>query len=973
MQEKRAENRENQVFDLLAKPVRKALAKTNFTEPTLPQKRAIPPILKGENVLLVAPTGSGKTEAVLLPLFSKLVQQHKRKGIMIVYVTPLRALNRDLLKRLNFWASKLGFSVEVRHGDTELKIRRKQAIFPPDMLVTTPETLQAILPGSRMRKNLSHVQSVIIDEVHELASSKRGAQLSIAMERLAEVTKTEFQRIGLSATVGNPREVAQFIAGTNRKIRVIEATFVKGYHYQVETPVPTDADYDLAAKLNTSPEAAARLRRIAELIESHKSTLIFVNSRTMAEMLGYRLAQLGRTDVAVHHGSLSKDERAKAEDEFKSGVLKAIVCTSTLELGIDIGNVDLVVQYLSPRHVDSLIQRVGRSGHRSKMLSNGVIITAYPDDTLESIAAVVNAYANRVEPVQVQENALDVLAHQTVGILMDKGDTEATEALALLKQAYPFQNLSEQEFWDVIDFLERLNELKIDEEGKVLRRAKRTRSYYYENLSMIPDEIRYPLVNVISDRKIGSLGDEFMALKARVGLNIIVRGKVWRIVQIEEETGTVYVVPSEDPLAAVPGWDGEMMPVPYELAQETGKLREMIAEELKQTGKAEAAAERLAKKMSADKTALLGTVQEIEAHIKQGAPLPTDKRVVVEGFENYLIVHACFGETVNRTLGCIFDALLSDKEVIVGWWNDGYRILVETPRKLTRRDVEKLSSAMFSLTERDAEKAFEEYLEAKFPFSYKMKFVADRFGALPRGKTMSYERLSQLPSRFRNTPIFDETLREAMTEKVDVKKAKEVIRAVAEGTIAVNSYFSTEKPSPFAFHILAKFSDLSELMAPEEVLLSNIEKMKRAIDARTARLLCMSCSKSVDEEKIRSLPSQPACSKCGSRLLAPLYFSQDALHVQEILQKRLQGNDLTEEELKELTNARRMADLVLSYGKNAVLALEVKGVGPETASRILGKMHPKEDEFYMDLLKAKIQYLRTREFWKDKEEKRHSG
>jgi len=973
MQEKSAESTENKVFDLLAKPVRKALANANFTEPTLPQKLAISPILKGENVLLVAPTGSGKTEAVLLPLFSKLVQQRRRKGIMIVYVTPLRALNRDLLKRLNFWASQLGFSVEVRHGDTELKIRRKQAIFPPDMLVTTPETLQAILPGSRMRKNLSHVQSVVVDEVHELASSKRGAQLSIAMERLAEVAKVEFQRIGLSATVGNPREVAQFIAGTNRKIRVIEASFVKGYRYQVETPVPTDADYDLAAKLNTSPEAAARLRRIAELVESHKSTLIFVNSRTMAEMLGYRLAQLGRTDIAVHHGSLSKDERTKAEDDFKSGALKAIVCTSTLELGIDIGNVDLVIQYLSPRHVDSLIQRVGRSGHRSEMLSNGIIITAYPDDTLESIAAVRKAYANQVEPVQVQENALDVLAHQTVGILMDKGDTEASEALALLKHAYPFQNLSEQEFWDVIDFLERLNELKVDEEGKVLRRAQRTRSYYYENLSMIPDEIRYPLVNVISDRKIGSLGDEFMALKARVGLNIIVRGKVWRIVQIEGETGTVYVVPSEDPLAAVPGWDGEMMPVPYELAQETGKLREMVAEELKQTGKAEAAAERLAKKMSADKTALLSAIQEVEAHVKQGAPLPTDKRVVVEGFEKYLIVHACFGETVNRTLGCIFDALLSDKEVIVGWWNDGYRILVETPRKLTRRDVDKLSSAMFSLTEKEAEKAFEEYLEAKFPFSYKMKFVADRFGALPRGKTMSYERLSQLPSRFRNTPIFDETLREAMTEKVDIKKAKEVIREVAEGTIEVSSYFSTEKPSPIAFHILAKFSDLSELMAPEEVLLSNIEKMKRAIDARTARLLCMSCGKSIDEEKIRSLPGQPACGKCGSGLLAPLYFSQDALHVQEILQKRLQGNDLTEEELKELTNARRMADLVLSYGKNAVVALEVKGVGPETASRILGKMHPKEDEFYMDLLKAKIQYLRTREFWKDKEEKRRSG
>ena len=968
----RLDEHSKSVFELLAKPVRTALAELGFAEPTLPQKLAVPIVLTGENVLLVAPTGSGKTEAVLLPLFSKLIQQNNREGISIIYVTPLRALNRDLLKRMGFWAAKLGISVEVRHGDTELKLRRKQAVFPPDMLVTTPETLQAILPGSRMRRNLSHVQCVVVDEIHELAGSKRGVQFAVALERLGELIGREFQRISLSATVGNIDEVAQFIVGTNRKIKVVQASFAKGYEYQVENPVPTDVDYDFAGKLNTSPEAAARLRRIVQLVDTHKSTLVFVNSRTVAEMLGYRLRQLGRKDIAVHHGSLSKEERAQTEDEFKSGVLKAIVCTSTLELGIDIGNVDLVIQYLSPRHVDSLIQRVGRSGHRLELLSQGVIITAYSDDTLESIAAVRNASANKLEPVLIHENALDVLAHQIVGTLMDSGDRESGEVLALLRQAYPFRNLSKQAYCDVICFLERLGELRIEQEGKVLRKARKTRSYYYDNLSMIPDEVRYPLVNVISDRKIGTLGDEFMALKARVGLNIIVKGNVWRIVQIEEETGTVYAVPSEDSLAAVPGWEGEMLPVPVELAQETGKLREMIAEEQKKTGNVEAAAENLAKRLSTEKTALLAAVQEIDAHVKQGVPLPTDRRVVVEGFDKYLIVHACFGETVNRTLGCVFDALLSDREVIVGWWNDGYRILIETPRKLTRQEVEKLSSSMFSINGKEAEKLFQEYLEAKFPFSYKMKFVADRFGALPRGKTMSYKRISQLPSRFGNTPIFDETLREAMVEKVDIKKVKEIMRAVAKCRVKVSSHFSAEKPSPLALHILSKFSDISELMAPEELLLNNIDRMKRAIDARTARMLCMSCGKWIGEEKIRSMPERPLCSKCGSKLLAPLYFSQDAGHVQEILQKRQEGKKLGEEELKELTNARRMADLVLSYGKRAVVALEVKGVGPETASRILSKMHPKEDEFYMDLLKAKIQYLRTRQFWENKEDKKGS-
>jgi ATP-dependent Lhr-like helicase len=368
----------------------------------------------------------------------------------------------------------------------------------------------------------------------------------------------------------------------------------------------------------------------------------------------------------------------------------------------------------------------------------------------------------------------------------------------------------------------------------------------------------------------------------------------------------------------------------------------------------------------------LTTIHDVEEHLKRGAPLPTDKHIVVEGFDKYLIVHACLGEIVNRTLGSIFDAVLSDREVIVGWWNDGYRILIETPKKLTKQEVEKLTGILFRLTDKELDKAFEDYLEAKFPFSYRMKFVADRFGALPRGKTMSYERLSQLPKRFRNTPIYDETLREAMIEKVDIGRAKEMMNEVRDGRTAVSAWFSLEKPSPMAFHMLSRFSDMSELMAPEHVLLSNVEKMQKAIGARTAKLLCMACGEWVGEGRIRDLQEQPSCEKCGSKLLAPLYFSQDAQRMREVLKKRREGCELGQDELKELTQARRGADLTLSYGKKAVIALEVKGVGPETASRILGKMHPREDEFYMDLLKAKIQYLRTRQFWDDKSENRFS-
>jgi ATP-dependent Lhr-like helicase len=236
---------------------------------------------------------------------------------------------------------------------------------------------------------------------------------------------------------------------------------------------------------------------------------------------------------------------------------------------------------------------------------------------------------------------------------------------------------------------------------------------------------------------------------------------------------------------------------------------------------------------------------------------------------------------------------------------------------------------------------------------------------------MGPERESQLPHQFGDTPIYDETLREAMIEKVDVGKVKEIMSDVRKGKVKISTVYRTEKPTPLAYHILEKFADISELMAPEQVLMSNIEKMKKTIEARTASLLCVQCGES-RAEKVRSLPEQPECEKCKSRLLALLYRSQDANHIAEVLRKRREGMEVREEELKELTHARRTADLVLSYGKKAITALEVKGVGPETASRILGKMHSNEDEFYMDLLKAKIQYLRTREYWGDKERQKKS-
>jgi ATP-dependent Lhr-like helicase len=370
--------------------------------------------------------------------------------------------------------------------------------------------------------------------------------------------------------------------------------------------------------------------------------------------------------------------------------------------------------------------------------------------------------------------------------------------------------------------------------------------------------------------------------------------------------------------------------------------------------------------LKTEKETLLESVREIDEHLKEGAPLPTQRRVVLEAYDRYLVVHACFGEVVNKTLGGIFDSVLSGREVIAGWWADGYRILLEQPRKLSTVELEEMPQTLFHLSDEEVDDAFQRYLKAKFPFAYKMKFVAERFGILARGKTMSPERQANLRASFADTPVYDETIREGMQEKADLATTKKIMRAVQGGEIDVATIVRTEKPTPLAYHILAQYADISEFMAPERVILSNIDRMKNAIEARTATMVCLKCGQWATQMRVKDLPEEPKCGNCGSRLLALVYPGQNVEKLRTDLQKRREGKELSSEELKELSVARRKADLILSYGRQAVRALLVKGVGPETASRILGKMHPNQDEFYMDLLRAKIQYLRTREFWEDK-------
>jgi len=939
-------------LEYLNPAVRGLLADSGIVKPTPPQVQAWPLVARGEDVLVVAPTGSGKTEAALLPLLGRLVSEGHGQGISLLYITPMRALNRDMLKRLHVWCSKLGLTVDIRHGDTPQAQRARQSAHPPDVMVTTPETLQAVLPGRRMRDNLSHLKAVVVDELHNLVESKRGVQLCVGLQRLRKVAP-RFQLVALSATVGTPEVAARFLFGEGRRT-IVRAETPKEFTYAIEYPVPDSSSRSAAKETYSAPDLAARLFRINSLIDSHTSTLIFVNSRTVAEMLGEKLARL-RKDVGVHHGSLPREERERVEQAFKAGQLRALVCTSTLELGIDVGSVDLVVQYMSPRQVTSLVQRVGRSGHKLGRVSKGVMVTVSADDILESSASINEASRGRIEPTRPYSNSLDVLAHQIAGYLMDFETMDSRKLLDEIRKAAPYRDLPEEAFLRTARYLAELRKIRFD--GRTLSRTRLTREYYYENLSMIPDETRYLVVDVSSNQSVGILGEEFVLLSVKVGVHFVCKGKVWQVEQVADDR-KIYVTPVEDPLAAVPGWDGEMLPIPYELAVETGKLRREVSEAL--DGGEEAIAE-ASKRIPGEDAARALVIDEIAEHKKMGALVPSDKVVLFEGFGKYLIVHLCFGESVNRTFAYVFEEILSRRGLVRMWWLDGYRLLMELTTDTEELDLGAISKELMGLTPEELERTYAVAAQRNFPFPARVKHVAERFGALKRGKLIAHPNLCSLPTRFEKTPIFEEALRETGRDLIDMERGKQVLVSVANGGIAVETFLAGERPTPIAYGLLYRYLEVPEAVAPDSLGKSSYQRMKASIFGTDVSLLCVKCGTDQGATTVGEVPEEPKCVKCGSGLLVPCYWGTAKL--EDLVRKREAKGQLNEEERSELSRARRGADLVLSYGKKAVVAQTVYGIGPQTASRILAEMRDDEEAFYRDLLEAKIRFVTTRQFW----------
>ena len=932
-------------FARLSDPVREALSARGFTTPTEPQRRALPPLTRGQDALVIAPTGSGKTETAMLPVLSAISEREPTHGFQALYVTPLRALNRDMRERLEWWGETLGVEVDVRHGDTTDYQRQQQSNDPPDVLVTTPETLQAMFTGEKLRRALADVEHVVVDEVHELAAAKRGAQLAIGLEHLREYAGT-FQRIGLSATVGDPGEVGKFLTAGG-PCEIVEVDVGTDVDVRVVEPEVSAEDERAAGQLLTDAKVASHVRKIDELVRSHESVFVFVNTRQTAEGLGSRLKELG-TNIGIHHGSLSKEARIDVEDRFKSGDLSALMCTSSMELGIDVGRIDHVVQYQSPREVARLLQRVGRAGHRRDETSSGTVITTRPDDTFEACVIAALAEAGDVEPADMHLGSLDTVANQICGLLMGMGELSAMEAYEIVTRAYPFRHVTEEQFREVVRELSSNRVLWLEEDADRIEKSRGTWQYFYANLSMIPDEANYEVKDVASGRTVGTLAERFVVNFAMPGEVFIQGGEMWRINNVDEEEEEVKVTPVEDPGGEVPSWVGAEIPVPHGVAQGVGRLRSAAMKRFDAGQPIDAVANYLTNTHPTDDHTAASALSQLERH---DAPVPDADTILVEFYGREVVVNACLGHKANETLGRLLSALLGQQTgASVGMEVDPYRIELELPRGASGNDVVRL------LRETDpdhVESLIELSLKNADALKFKLAQVATKFGALKDTNKPGPRRFgkNRLLEALRDTPIYDEAVREVLHEDLDVDRTSEVLRRVQSGDLELVRHNERTAIG------LDGRSSGQELLSPENADQSVIDTVRERLHEDRVLLACLHCKEWDRTQQVKRVADQPECPKCGSTQVAALNPWAD-----EVVQV-VRANTRDEEQEKTTERAYRAASLVQSHGKQAVLALAARGVGPHNAAQIINKLREDEDLFYRDILTKERQYARTQSFW----------
>lgn len=922
-------------FSLLSKVLQELLREKGLVEPTETQRVSIEPILRGENVLVVAPTGSGKTEAAVLPIIDRMLREGRRAGVRLLYITPLRALNRDLIERLEWWCKRLDLRLAVRHGDTPTIERRRQSLVPPDILVTTPETLQVLLVARRLREGLRNVEAVIIDEIHELASDKRGAQLSISLERLRKLAGREFQRVGLSATIGNAEEVAAFLAGERRNVRVVRVSVYKAFEYKVIYPQPKKG-----GDVPIHPSALARLRVIMDLLPEGP-ILVFTNTRSEAEALASRLRLLmPRAQVSVHHGSLSAERRGVAEAGLRAGQLKGVICTSSLELGIDIGSINLVVQYNSPRQAGKLLQRVGRSGHSLERVSRGVIIAQDGDDVLEAMVLARRALEGEVERIIIPKKPLDVLAQQLAGLVLEERVVKAEEAWETVRKAYNYRSLKRDEVEEVATFLaEKRPPVIRFYEGSLFRpaRSERLFRYYFQNLSMIPEEKQYPVISE-DGKPVGVLDEAFMAEYGEMGTKFVLAGRAWIITQVFR--GTVYVKEAEDETGAIPSWIGEEIPVEEVVAMEVGMIRREIEMAVKE-GRLSTLLKDLTKRYPIELRDLKEGVKEVVEQAKLGLPVPGDDLLTVEKVGEYVILHTHRGLRANRTLARLLAYVIgkpTGKQVRVK--NDPYRIVLEGKRLSTEEVVDALNF----LSSTDVLSITKEACEDTGLFRRRLLQAAKKMGVIEKDAEITSQDVKLLASTLRRSVVYKEAMRTMLEEDLDVRAVHRLLRDLSEGKARLKDLGELNEPTPMARIGLEEMARQGELIDPGRMRRLLVESAKARIDGCVKTLACMECW-SASEVVVGELEDPPRCPKCKGFRVG---LVDEGLEIVEMVLGRVRRKMTLPSKLKRLSaKISNTSKIIEKYGRRAAEAL-CFGIPPSKIPRIIERKVG--DEFFLALL-----------------------
>jgi len=799
-----------------------------FPEPTPAQTQAWPAIATGEHVLISAPTGSGKTLAAFLWSIDRLSSEAdagERGRIGLVYISPLKALSYDIDRNLRVPLRGIAadLKVAVRTGDTPQRERQAMLREPPDILITTPESLYLMLTG-RAQELFAGAQSCIVDEIHAVASTKRGAHLALTLERLSLAAGRDVQRIGLSATQKPLEEIGRFLVGPSRTCRIVDTGIRKELDLEIKVPVDSMVEPDATPAPELDPllggtEATRRsiwpaiYPELLELIQAHRSTILFVNNRRGAERLALRLNELAEHEIArAHHGSLAREERLVVEEMLKAGELPCLVATSSLELGIDMGAVDLVIQVESPKSVARGLQRIGRAGHSVGDVSRGRIFPKFRADLLECAVVARRMRDGEIETTVVPRNALDVLAQQIVAIAAaapDDRPVPVAELHALVTRTHSYAELSRAQLENVLDMLDgrypssEFAELRPrivwDRVHGLIRARPGARQLAVTNAGTIPDRGLYS-VTLPDGRRVGEL-DEEMVYEARPGQTFLLGASTWRIEEIGRDR--VIVTPAPGLPGAVPFWKGDGVGRPKELGAAIGAFSRWAVEQ---------PAEVLERSYDLDERAATNLLEFLREQQSATRVIPSDRAIVVERFRDEigdwrLCVLSPFGGRVHAAWGLAVSARIRDQlglESDAIWSDDG--IIVHLP------DAEDPPGGDLVMLEPDeVEDAVVTELSASALFGARFRENAARALLIPRARPgrrtplwqqrLKAQSLLEVAKKYGEFPVILETYRECLRDVLDVPGLVELLTALHRREISLVEV-ETPTASPFASSLL---------------------------------------------------------------------------------------------------------------------------------------------------------------------------